>query len=439
MFAQLFGKYLIGKSVIKEDIYREILEKHKSVRVRIGTIAVAEGLMSEEQAEEVNTLQRNLDKRFGDIAVDKGYLSLEQIDSLLTMQGNAYMQFVQLMTEMTGLSATDTEQLVKAFQKDSGYTDMEMTALKADDIDQLIPLFVISTKPHIREMTSLVLRNLIRFISDDFYIDKAQHVREFPYTHLTFQELAGDDSMFVGIATGDDDESFVRVASAFSKEDITSVGTSAYDAVGEFINVTSGLYASEMSIKKTDLDMEPPASYCKQTAAGDFYAIPVYLEGHRMDIIISVNEEFIPGENPVQTGEVFNADTLIAGGELSRGKILIVDDSGMSRGMLRNILEKAGYSIVSEATNGEDAVTQFEECSPDLVTLDITMPKMDGLEALIKILEIDANAKVIMITAAGQQDKLIKALKVGAKRFISKPFDEEEIIKNVNDVLAGAE
>ena len=439
MFAQLFGKYLIGRSVIKQDIYQEILEKHKSVRVRIGTIAVAEGLMSEEQAEEVNRLQRNLDMRFGDIAVDKGFLSLEQIDSLLSMQGNAYHQFVQLMTEMTGLTASDTEQLVKAFQKDSGYTDMEMEALKADDIDQLIPLFIISTKPHIREIASLVSRNLIRFISSDFYIDKAQHVKEFPYKHLSYQELAGDDSVFIGIAASDDDKGFVKVASAFSKEDISSVGAATYDAVGEFINVTSGLYASEMSIRKTDLDMEPPVSFCDQTAKGDFYAIPVYLEGNRIDVIISVNEEFNPGENPVQTGEVFNTDTLIAGGELSLGKILIVDDSGMSRGMLRNILERAGYSIVGEAANGEDAVSAFEEFSPDLVTLDITMPKMDGLEALSQILELNADAKVIMITAAGQQDKLIKALKVGAKRFISKPFNEEEILKDVRDVLNGVD
>ena len=439
MFAQLFGKYLIGRSVIKEDIYQEILEKHKSVRVKIGTIAVAEGLMNEAQAEEVNRLQRNLDMRFGDIAVDKGFLSLEQIDSLLSMQGNAYHQFVQLMTEMTGLTASDTEQLVKAFQKDSGYTDMEMEALKADDIDQLIPLFIISTKPHIREIASLVSRNLIRFISSDFYIGKAQHVKEFSYKHLTYQELTGDDSVFIGIASNDDDKGFVKVASAFSKEDITSVGSSAYDAVGEFINVTSGLYASEMSIRKTDLDMEPPVSFCDQTAKGDFYALPVFLEGNRIDVIISINEEFIPGVNPVQTGEVFNTDSLIAGGELSLGKILIVDDSGMSRSMLRNILERAGYSIVCEAANGEDAVSSFEEFSPDLVTLDITMPKMDGLEALTHILELNADAKVIMITAAGQQDKLIKALKVGAKRFISKPFNEEEILKNVNDVLNGVD
>ena len=90
MFAQLFGKYLTEQSIIKEEIYREILEKQKAVRVRLGTIAVAEGLLSEEQAEEINRLQRQLDKRFGDIAIEKGWLTAEQMDTLLSKQGKHY-------------------------------------------------------------------------------------------------------------------------------------------------------------------------------------------------------------------------------------------------------------------------------------------------------------------------------------------------------------
>ncbi len=438
MFAQLFGKYLIGKSIIKEDIFKEIVEKQKSVRVKLGTIAVAEGMLTEEQTETINSLQRQQDKRFGDIAIEKGWLTPEQMEALLSKQGNAYLQFVQLLTEKTGLTASDADQLVKAFQKDSGYTDSEMDALKADDIDNLIPLFVVSSKPHIRELAALVARNLVRFVSSDFYIDKAQHVKEYVYDHLTCQELSGDDSVFVGIASAGEDESFVKVASAFSKQDISSADVAAYDAIGEFINVTNGLYVTELSQKKVDLDMEPPISFSMQTAKGDFYVLPVYLEGHRMDVIISINEEFIPGDNPERASAV-SYDTPIGGGELSLGKILIVDDSRMSRNILRNILEKAGYSILGEASNGVEAVDAFQELSPDLVTLDITMPQMDGLEALTRILEIDADAKAIMITAAGQQDKLIKALKVGAKRFISKPFNEDEILKNISDVLKGTE
>lgn len=439
MFAQLFGKYLTEKSIIKEGTYQEIIEKQKSVRVKLGTIAVAEGLLTQEQTEEINNLQKQLDKRFGDIAIDKGWLTSEQMEMLLSKQGNAYLQFVQLMTELTGLTTSDADQLVKAFQKDSGYTDSEMDALKADDIDKLIPLFIVSTKPHVREIAALLARNLTRFISGDYYIDKARHVKEFSYRHLTCQELSGDDNVFLGIAALEDDKSFLKVASSFAREEIGSVGASAYDAVGEFINVTNGLFASELSNKKVNLDMEPPVSFKEQAAKGDFYALPVILEGHRMDVIISVNEEFVPGENPEQIGVVLGDNASSVNEADSLGKVLVVDDSRMSRSILRAILEKAGYSVIREAANGEDAVAAYKEYSPDLVTLDITMPKMDGLEALKQILSYDDGARVIMITAAGQQDKLIGALKAGAKRFISKPFNEAEILKNVQDVLSGKE
>jgi CheY-like chemotaxis protein len=435
MFAQLFGKYLIEKSILKEDLYQQIIDMQKSVRVKLGTIAVAENMLTLEQAEEINRLQKQQDKRFGDIAIEKGWLTSEQMDSLLSKQGNAYLQFAELMTAHTGLTASEIDQFVKAFQKDSGYTDQEMDALKADDIEQLIPLIVISSKPHICQIAVLMAKNLIRFVSSDYYVGKAHHVKEFPYSHLTLQELSGDDSVFIGIAAVDEDEAFLKIASDFSHQEISSPGATAYDAIGEFINVTSGLYASELSKKDIDLDMEPPVSFRDQTARGDFYAIPMVLEGHKFDVIISVNEEFMPGEHPEQSGSVVSTADPVTGGSDSLGKVLIVDDSRMSRSILRNVLEKAGYSVIQEASNGEEAVAAYKECHPDLVTLDITMPKMDGLEALTRILDFDDDAKAIMITAAGQQDKLIKALKVGAKRFISKPFNEDEILQNIHDVL----
>ena len=108
----------------------------------------------------------------------------------------------------------------------------------------------------------------------------------------------------------------------------------------------------------------------------------------------------------------------------------------MSRQMLRNILEKDGYRVVMEASNGLEGLAAYMKCKPDLVTLDITMPEMDGLEALEKILSYDPKANAIMITAAGQQDKLMRALRAGAKYFISKHFDEEEILANIKKVLA---
>ena len=108
--------------------------------------------------------------------------------------------------------------------------------------------------------------------------------------------------------------------------------------------------------------------------------------------------------------------------------ILIVDDSRTSRRILRRILEEAEHTIVGEAVNGEDGYLKYQELKPDVVTLDITMPKMDGLEALRLIKKYDANATAVMITAAGQKEKMILAIKSGAADFISKPYEPNDVL-----------
>lgn len=116
-------------------------------------------------------------------------------------------------------------------------------------------------------------------------------------------------------------------------------------------------------------------------------------------------------------------------------KLLIVDDSKMSRKMLRTILEGIGHEIVGEASNGEEGLRLYMELKPEAVTMDITMPEMDGISSLKKIIEFDKEAKVVMITAAGQSSKLMDALKNGAKEFICKPYEPEQIINAMNEVL----
>ena len=108
--------------------------------------------------------------------------------------------------------------------------------------------------------------------------------------------------------------------------------------------------------------------------------------------------------------------------------VLIVDDSRTSRRVLRDILERAGYDIVGEAVNGQDGFDQYVKLTPDIVTMDITMPQVDGLESLKLIRKFNPNAKVIMITAAGQKEKMVEAVKFGAIEFITKPFMEESVL-----------
>ena len=115
--------------------------------------------------------------------------------------------------------------------------------------------------------------------------------------------------------------------------------------------------------------------------------------------------------------------------------ILICDDAAFMRMMIKDILTKNGYNIVGEAENGAKAVEKYAELKPDLVLMDITMPDMDGIQALKKIKEIDPNANVIMCSAMGQQAMVIEAIQSGAKDFIVKPFQAERVLEAVKKVV----
>ena len=115
--------------------------------------------------------------------------------------------------------------------------------------------------------------------------------------------------------------------------------------------------------------------------------------------------------------------------------VLIVDDLAFIKIVLRDILEKSGFRVVGEASNGEQAITMYQDSRPDVVLMDITMPGMDGLTALKKIREIDAQARVIICSALGQQQLIVQAIQLGARDFIVKPFQAERVVSALKKVL----
>jgi len=115
--------------------------------------------------------------------------------------------------------------------------------------------------------------------------------------------------------------------------------------------------------------------------------------------------------------------------------ILIADDAEFMRAMLRQIIEDMEWTIASEACDGKEAIAQYRQFRPDLVLLDITMPNLDGTEALEAILAEDPQAQVVMITALGQKDQVLKAIKAGARDFIIKPFDHDRVADTLTRIL----
>ncbi|HHU64393.1 MAG TPA: response regulator [Clostridiales bacterium] len=116
-------------------------------------------------------------------------------------------------------------------------------------------------------------------------------------------------------------------------------------------------------------------------------------------------------------------------------RILIVDDAAFMRMMIKDILTKHGYEVCCEAENGAKAVEKYKEESPDLVLMDITMPEMDGIQAVKEIKKIDKDAKIVMCSAMGQQAMVIESIQAGASDFIVKPFQSERVIEAVKKVL----
>ena len=112
-------------------------------------------------------------------------------------------------------------------------------------------------------------------------------------------------------------------------------------------------------------------------------------------------------------------------------RILIVDDLSFMRNAIREIIESQGLEVAGEAENGEIGVLRYQETRPDVVLMDITMPVLDGIESLRRIIALDARAKVVMCSALGQQEHIIRAIQFGAKDFIVKPFRPERIVSAV--------
>lgn len=431
MLNQLFGKYLVDNGKLTRAQYQLICEKQASARVKLGLIAVEENLLTKEQSEELNQLQTQMDKRFGDLAVEKGYLTDDQVSMLLKKQGNAYLQFIQTMSESGFMNLSDIDENLQSFITASGYTKSDIDTLKSGDVSEIASLFISDKNQKLQDILAIILRNITRFISSDFYIENSQKVSSVKFVNIAGQNVVGDDNYSIGFIDSTGSTSFTHVASMYDKSQLKANSPETFDALCEFVNCVNGLYVTNEASDTSDIDMAPPFSYKNGEIKGDFYIIPINIGGAQLSIFIDTNNiPDVSGEK-IEAIEVIDTETKNGGAK----KILIVDDSRMSRKVLRDILEDAGYCVVAEAINGKDGVAKYVKHSPDLVTMDITMPEMDGIYALKEIIKIDSKAKVVMLSAAGMKAKVVEAIKCGAKEFISKPIEKDAVIKIVNDTI----
>lgn len=429
MFIQLFSNYLVGQSVItieQRDTFQEEIQK---TRVKLGTIAIAEGLLTEAQAEEINHQQTLQDRRFGDIAVELEYLTPDQVSELLGKQGNVSMKFFQLLINNLGLSMEAVTEHLHGFQKAHGFTNEELEAVKEDDFETIIPLFATVRDTTITDLAGLVMRNLTRFVTNNFFFGRMKKATEYSYSMLAGQKSVGEADIFLGFSATNELDGIIKLAKNYAKSVSVTSSDEVYDAVCEFANLNNGLFDSVLSDDDVFIEMVPPEVYLNQQLSGNAYYMPVYIDDSEFDLIISTDAAFVPGEKPHTLN--LKKTELSPSVASSLPTVLVVDDSALIRKMLIKLLNENGYQVVGEATNGEEGVELYKELEPDIVTLDITMPVMDGVTALKKIKEYDPEAMVAMISAAGQKDKLMDALREGAELFFTKPFNAQEVISSL--------
>lgn len=115
--------------------------------------------------------------------------------------------------------------------------------------------------------------------------------------------------------------------------------------------------------------------------------------------------------------------------------VLVVDDAIFMRRILSDILSKGGYKVVGEAANGRESIEQYAKFKPDIVTMDIIMPEMGGIDAVKEIVKKDSNAKILMVSAMGQQQLVVEAIQAGAKDFIVKPFESSRVLTVIERIL----
>lgn len=291
MFGLYFGDYLLEKNKISRSQLEEVMTWQETSHAKLGLIAVAEKLLTPKQAEELNELQKQKDSRFGDIAIEKGYLLKEEVNYLLNLQGNAYLKFVQALIDKNIMSMDQIEKALVEYKRDYSFSDTELDALKSGDIDRIIPVFVDINIPLAGECITLAIRNIVRFINNSIKLKSAYTVKEYAFPSIAYQQLVGSHDLFVGFAGKD--EALLEIAGPFAKERFEVLDEDAFDSICEFINCSSGLYASKLSTEDIHIDMTPPNYNQNKTliSDGEIYVVPIVIAGKQADLLVVVDHK----------------------------------------------------------------------------------------------------------------------------------------------------
>ncbi len=291
MVANILGNYLVEIGRITPKEYRALVRITEEERVKLGLIAVAEGLMTEEQADEVNRMQTHVDKKFGDIAVDMGYLTRSQVNALLDKQHNEYIVFLQALEDMDLIKGPEALRILDEYIEDNNLNAGVAEAFKRGDIDSIIDAFIPPEIEEFRDQIAIAVRTIMRCVDRELCIKKATIIQSLKTdggaSFQTLDSAHGDESITLGLV--EDDGGFLMAANLFAMEDFDNLDEDALDSCAELLNCINGLYASMKSSQGIDLELLPPDMHAEQVikeSTNKMCEIPLMIRGEKLKLIL---------------------------------------------------------------------------------------------------------------------------------------------------------
>ena len=259
MFAQFFGAYLLNKEAVTRDQLSEAIQKLSDARIKLGTLAMHQSLMTASEVDEVCFIQTREDKRFGEIAVSRGYLTDSQVDSLLKAQTPDYLLLGQNLVDIGALSNTDLERLMSEYQSDTAIDDMSVE--NNDKSVELIHTFFKISGQHVNDETilymNLLFNDLIRFVGSDFTPLAPVALEDYPIDFCVTQKVTGQMNIESRLDMGRD--AAIQFASRYAKMDFSDFDEYVTASLEDFLNLHNGLFSVNMSNQASmELILEPP-------------------------------------------------------------------------------------------------------------------------------------------------------------------------------------
>ena len=294
MFSQYFGNYLLNKKLVTTQELNEALDYQKSIRVKLGVLAINFGYMNSSQVQEVHQQQMRIDKRFGEIAIEFGYLTSQQLQSLLTTQKQGHLQLSQALIDKNYLTLEQLEDELENYKQDCQLTHEELEIIKQGNIDKLVELFLDFKDPFEQKIynnyVALLLKNIIRLLDTTPRLEKALPSTDYYAEKLVCQNISGEHTLYTALAC--DERAFLTIGSKFAREEIQTSNELTQASVAEFLNVHNGIFLVNMSNQNIELQMKPHQIYFqihlkKQT---NTHIIPIHLTNCSFALIISDSE-----------------------------------------------------------------------------------------------------------------------------------------------------